>query len=81
MQFTNGVLFMVDRNKTFDIDASGDAAKSNNIFGETPGYIDNPYAKFYSLGQMGNSKDNIHVFHDTSNPKECCVEVADNQMP
>ena len=81
MQFTNGVLFMVDRNKTFDIDASGDAAKSNNIFGETPGYIDNPYAKFYSLGQMGNSKDNIHVFHDTSNPKECCIEVADNQMP
>jgi hypothetical protein len=30
---------------------------------------------------MGNSKDNIHVFHDESNPLECCIEVADNQMP
>jgi hypothetical protein len=30
---------------------------------------------------MGNSKDNIQVFHDTTNNLECCVEVADNQMP
>jgi hypothetical protein len=35
----------------------------------------------YSLANMGNSKDNIEVFHDTTNPKECCVEVNDNQTP
>jgi hypothetical protein len=27
---------------------------------------------------MGNSKDNVHVFH-TQN--ECCVENKDNQLP
>jgi hypothetical protein len=30
---------------------------------------------------MGNSKKNVHVFHDTENDLECCVEVKDNQMP
>ena len=28
---------------------------------------------------MGNSKDNVHVFHDITNSKACCVEVTDNQ--
>lgn len=80
MQFTNGVLFMIDRNTTFNTEASADK-KYNNVFGEKSGYIANPYAKMYSLGQMGNSKDNIHVFHDVTNPKECCIEVRDNQTP
>ena len=37
-----------------------------------------PYYQ-YAICNMGNSKDNIHVFHDTTNPKACCVEVTDNQ--
>ena len=78
MQFTNGVLFMKDNNKTFSTAANADK-KENNLFGETTGYINNPYPKMYSLANMGNSKDNVHVFHDTENPLECCVEVGDNQ--
>ena len=79
MQFTNGVIFLIDNNKTFDLNAI--EKKGNNVFGETPNYIGNAYAKMYSLGQMGNSKNNIHVFHDLENPKECCIEVTDNQTP
>jgi hypothetical protein len=78
MQFTNGVIFMKDRNTTFSTAENADK-KLNNLFGEIPGYISAPYYKFYSLGNMGNSKDNIHVFHDETNPLECCVEVGDNQ--
>lgn len=80
MQFTNGVIFMEDHNPTYKTSGDYDA-KNNNLFGEIAGYISNPYPRFYSIGQMGNSKDNIHIFHDTSNPLECCVEVNDNQEP
>lgn len=38
---------------------------------------DNDY-HFYSIANMGNSKKNVHVFHDLSNPLECCIEVNDN---
>lgn len=38
---------------------------------------DNRY-HMYSIGNMGTSKKNVHVFHDTHNPKECCIEVNDN---
>jgi hypothetical protein len=78
MQFTNGVLFLKDKNQTFNTDQNADK-KANNVFGETTGYRTNPYPKFYSLANMGNSKDNIHVFHDLTNPLECCIEVKDNQ--
>ena len=80
MEFVNGVLFMQDNNKTFVTSGTYDA-KDNNIFGDTVGYISNPYPKFYSLGQMGNSKDNIEVLHDMENPMECCIENGDNQLP
>jgi len=33
---------------------------------------------FYSIANMGNSKKNVHVFHDLSNPNEVCIEVNDN---
>ncbi len=79
MQFTNGVMFMIDRNEKFDVKAVD--PKDNNLFGEVIGYTSSPYAKFYSLAQMGNSKDNVHVCHDIDNPLECCIEVADNQTP
>ena len=32
----------------------------------------------YSIANMGNSKKNVHVFHDLSNPNEVCIEVNDN---
>lgn len=32
----------------------------------------------YAICNMGNSKDNGAVFHDSSNPLECCVETKDN---
>lgn len=80
MEFVNGVLFMQDNNKTFVTTGNYDA-KDNNIFGETVGYLSNPYPKFYSLANMGNSKKNVHVFHDVDNPLECCIEVGDNQEP
>lgn len=83
MQFTNGVIFIKDRNTVYNKNATD--PKENNIFGDVDGYMDilpeNRSYRFYSLGQMGNSKDNIHVFHDESNEYECCVEVNDNQEP
>ena len=38
---------------------------------------DNKY-HMYSIGNLGNSKKNVHVFHDLSNPTEVCIEVNDN---
>lgn len=32
----------------------------------------------YSIANMGNSKKNVHVLHDFSNPNEVCIEVNDN---
>lgn len=82
MQFTNGVIFLKDNNKTYKVnDSASDDNKKNNVFGDTSGYIANPYNKFYSIGQMGNSKKNTTVFHDNTNPRECCIEVCDNQQP
>ena len=54
---------------------------SNNLFAEIPGYINDPYERMYSICNMGNSKKNIEVLHDTTNPIEYCIEVADNQKP
>lgn len=84
MQFTNGVIFMEDHNNqngAFDLTKKGSNAKGNNLFAEIAGYKENPHPRFYSLGQMGNSKDNVHVCHDLENPLECCMEVRDNQEP
>ena len=83
MEFKPGIVFLRDRNTTKAIDSSGSATSydARNVFEDTSGYIDNPYYKQYAIGCMGNSKDNIEVLHDISNPYECCVEVADNQEP
>jgi hypothetical protein len=52
MQFTNGVIFIKDKNPDFDTNAKD--AKTNNIFGETivngVSYLKDPYYKMYSLG-------------------------------
>ena len=74
MQFQNGVVFIKDTNKN----TNNSSATANNVFKEIPGYVDNPYPRMYSVGNMGNSKKNIEVFHGAGNNYECCVEVADN---
>jgi hypothetical protein len=77
MQFYPGVLFIEDHNKENSF--TGAEGVNNNVFGDTEGYIDNPYPKLYAVCNMGNSKKNTEVFHDTENHLECCIEVADNQ--
>ena len=77
MQFEPGVLFIVDKNQ----ETNGTVGTKDNVFKDTVGYIANPYPKMYSICNMGNSKKNLEVFHDINNPRECCVEVADNQLP
>lgn len=74
MQFYPGVLFIKDNNPVTDDNGTGD-----NVFKDTPGYIQNPKFKLYSVCNMGNSKKNRKVFHDSDNPKEVCIEVTDNQ--
>ena len=89
MEFTPGVLFIWDRNPQVNDTENG--GKGDNVFKDTPGYCDTTtpdgklltsgYYKMYSVCNMGNSKDNIEVFHDQANPMECCVENGDNQLP
>lgn len=80
MEFTPGVLFIKDHNDQADFENSGKFI-SNNLFAEISGYIDDPYERMYSICNMGNSKKNVEVLHDTSNPIEYCIEVGDNQKP
>lgn len=81
MEFIPGVVFFRDRNKTTEVNADGTATSydARNVFCDTDGYIDAPFYKQYSIGNMGNSKDNLEVLHDLTNPYEVCVENADNQ--
>ena len=46
--------------------------RSGNLFGDTNGY------HFYGICDMGNSKKNTKVFHDTTNPIAVCMEVSNN---
>jgi len=46
--------------------------RSGNLFSDTTGY------HLYGICDMGNSKKNTEVFHDTTNPLACCVEVSNN---
>ena len=64
MEFAMGVQFIKDSGTVPDNDHFV-------LFG------DNKY-HMYSIGNLGNSKKNVHVFHDLSNPNECCVEVGNN---
>lgn len=84
MEFNSGVLFIKDNNKEANYVAddgspSRDKYLAANVFADTPGYTTKPYYKQYSIANMGNDKKNVEVFHDTTNPKACCVEVTDNQ--
>lgn len=64
MEFSIGVQFIKDSGTIPD-------DKHFVLFG------DNKY-HMYSIANMGNSKKNVHVFHDLSNPNEVCIEVNDN---
>lgn len=78
MEFIPGVMFIKDENdKIFNVDTT--TYNEANIFSDDADYMKSPYYKQYAICNMGNSKDNIHVFHDIDNPKACCVEVCDNQ--
>ena len=86
MEFVPGVLFIQDHNTQKDMENSNNFI-SNNVFAEIDGYVtDDPettglYPRMYSICNMGNSKKNVEVLHDTTNPIEYCIEVADNQKP
>lgn len=75
MEFTPGVLFVKDNNKTTN---DSDYFK-NNLFANTSGYVRSPYPKLYAICNMGNSKKNTDIFHDTENENCFCIEVANNQ--
>lgn len=90
MRFESGVIFLLDRNPKFDyLDENGDpkseiCLKSNAFINPTNpdwerNYASNPYFKMYAIGNMGNDKKNLNVFHDITNPRAACVEVCDNQ--
>lgn len=83
MEFKTGVMFIKDNNKIINYYKDGEPDVglylAANIFAdEGTNYTNNPYYKFYSIGNMGNDKKNVEVFHDTTNPKACCVEVCSN---
>ena len=46
--------------------------RSGDLFGDTSGY------HFYGICDIGNSKKNTKVFHDTTNPIAVCMEVSNN---
>ena len=84
MEFNSGVIFILDKNEKTDWhDDKGDPSRAKyleaNVFAETYNYTSKPYYKMYSIGNMGNDKKNVEVFHDIENPLACCVEVTDNQ--
>lgn len=84
MEFDFGVVFVRDHNQETsyrgsDGKPSEGAYLAANVFADTPNYTKSPYYKQYAVGNMGNDKKNVEVFHDTENPLACCVEVANNQ--
>ena len=84
MEFNSGVIFIKDNNpETNYLNDEGKPDRAGylnaNMFLDTRGYTNKPYYKMYAIGNMGNDKKNSEVFHDITNPKALCVEVADNQ--
>lgn len=83
MEFNSGVIFIKDLNKNDEYYKDGKpdtgAYLAANAFLDTDNYVNSPYYKQYAIGNMGNDKKNSEVFHDTTNPNACCVEVTDNQ--
>lgn len=84
MGFHSGVIFIRDHNpETNYLNENGEPKTSlaleANVFFDDANYMNAPFFKMYAIGNMGNDKKNINVFHDITNPRAACVEVADNQ--
>lgn len=79
MDFNFGVVFVKDGNSEITTPSTSDEYKTRNVFFDTDGYSKNPYYKQYSIGNMGNDKKNLEIFHDKGNSLCCCVEISDNQ--
>lgn len=75
--FRQGVIFIEDHNEVIDNDK--DHTQQNIFAIDTDGYVNNPYYKFYSICNFGDSKKNYNSLHDPENTNEICVEVTDNQ--
>lgn len=70
MEFSMGVEFIRDNNSAENLPDETHFV----LFGDDRYHL-------YSIGNMGNSKKNVHVFHDLSNPNEVCIENKDNTSP
>ena len=80
IEFTNGLLFFIDKNKNTKTSAVANTRK--NLFCENEKYMENILnedynvtPQFYGICNVGNSKKNEEVFH---RPDEICVECLDN---
>jgi len=84
MGFHSGVIFIRDHNPETNYlnenkEPKTAIALEANVFFDDKEYVKAPYFKMYSIGNMGNDKKNLNVFHDLTNPRAACVEVLDNQ--
>lgn len=68
MEFSMGVQFIKDAGNIPD-------NQHFTLFDDRDNY------HMYSIANMGNSKKNVHVFHDLSNENEVCIEVKDSTEP
>lgn len=73
MEFVPGVIFIRDRSGNLFYTEQQDAQT-----GQTVRIPDIQNYHMYGICDIGNSKKNTKVFHDTSNPIACCVEVSNN---
>lgn len=84
MEFDFGVMFIKDNNTNSDYSSEANYLKAN-LFADTQNYLQSPYYKQYTIGNMGTDKKNIEIFHKlynndgTTDLNVCCVENTDNQ--
>ena len=73
MEFVPGVIFIRDRSGNLFYTEQQDTQT-----GQTVRIPDTQNYHMYGICDIGNSKKNTKVFHDTTNPIACCVEVSNN---
>ena len=73
MEFVPGVIFIRDRSGgLFYTEQQDPQTGAVTKIPDTQNY------HLYGICDIGNSKKNTKVFHDTKNPIACCVEVSNN---
>lgn len=91
MEFSMGVQFIKDHGEIPndgkhillftkpEVDANGNVVMVDG----KPKYVQEAADRYhmYSIANMGTSKNNVHIFHDISNPNEVCVEIKNNTHP